>query len=925
MPQIEQVQTVHWGPLRPDPVDLAVDGVNVATGPNGSGKTTLLDAIKLALGVQDLARKPAQYVFDGGGEPSLRADRALIKVVFSNPERPARAGRVFSDAGRGCELTPYVTAVCEVSRDRRRYTILPGYVPWGGPGRSLNEDLRELAEIPSSHWMGPRQWGELLARAGVTRALLGVISVQQGETDKMIEGTPEALLRKILELTGKQSTLEEFRRARAKLAEVRAAYDETLRRFDVERRHLDALDVQAERHRELRELEARLDLVEGVLLPAARHARLRADRNRLAKEREGQLERLARDRAEIESLDAELPALAARYDELLSEAARLGDELRRARAALERAAREEGAARSRLDDARAAVEATGPVDVDAVEEAERAAVEAGRATHEASEEAGRIRGELAELRAGRPVRPPGLDAFRADLEHRGIATGLVAERVEVPGGVAAEAALGDGVWTVVVPPERFEEAVEAAVERGHRLPVAAAGEGAPTGALAGATGLEDALGYLEEADLPLEERRGDAAVAVSDRGIVRGRLWAAFRAPDRPVLGAAARDAAIARAEARLVELQTSLPVLRDAAAAAGERARTVRAGLEAATRIPGLEEDVRRAAASRGEVESSHEELTAALAVVGPEQGRVEQGLAAKRARREEIHRRITSEAEPRLVTYDRQLADVDAELEALALTDEQAAVDEPPSEEVLTHERGDLTARLADEVRFPPEVRTELVLAHRDDQARTVEEVERLVQGRRQDLDAVAAEVDRAREAYDRHIRQMVHLLAGQFREVCVQAGMEGTIDIVPSDVEGEFGVDVRVAHGPGEPKRSYQSAAHSGGQRAKISILLLLATMGLEGSADLLIMDEHIAHLDSVNIDYVAEVMRALKHRVQFILATPTNAEAGRLGWCDHQLAFYPRLAGEHYAPPVRLFTRMPENGERYAAMGQLSLEG
>jgi hypothetical protein len=83
-----------------------------------------------------------------------------------------------------------------------------------------------------------------------------------------------------------------------------------------------------------------------------------------------------------------------------------------------------------------------------------------------------------------------------------------------------------------------------------------------------------------------------------------------------------------------------------------------------------------------------------------------------------------------------------------------------------------------------------------------------------------------------------------------------------------------------------------------------------MSIEGSADLLIMDEHIAHLDSQNIDYVAEVMSALKGKVQFLLATPTNAEAGRLTWCDHQLAFLPRPKGEPYSPSVRLFTRLAE---------------
>src|SRR5262245_5739416 len=188
MPQIEQVQTVWWGPLLADAVPLAIDGINVATGPNGSGKTTFLDSIKLILNA-DLGRKPAEYIFDGGSEETgRRAERALAKVVFANPDRGGRQGRVLADAGRGCEAQAFVTAICEVTRDRRRYAILPGYVAWGEREESLESDIRAtLGGIPATHWMGPTTWSNLLARAGVTRALHRVISVKQGETDKVIE------------------------------------------------------------------------------------------------------------------------------------------------------------------------------------------------------------------------------------------------------------------------------------------------------------------------------------------------------------------------------------------------------------------------------------------------------------------------------------------------------------------------------------------------------------------------------------------------------------------------------------------------------------------------------------------------------------------------------------------------------------------
>src|SRR5689334_14816030 len=154
MPQIKQLQMVYWGPFRPDPIELATDGINVFTGMNGVGKTCLLDAIKLMLGVDDLKAKPADYIYSSD-ERDERVDKAYLKIVFDNPLRSRQQGRLFADAGWGCENADNVTAVCEVTHSGRRYAICPGYVGWGNE-RPLAEDLRQLADLPRSRWLGPR-------------------------------------------------------------------------------------------------------------------------------------------------------------------------------------------------------------------------------------------------------------------------------------------------------------------------------------------------------------------------------------------------------------------------------------------------------------------------------------------------------------------------------------------------------------------------------------------------------------------------------------------------------------------------------------------------------------------------------------------------------------------------------------------------
>ena len=163
----------------------------------------------------------------------------------------------------------------------------------------------------------------------------------------------------------------------------------------------------------------------------------------------------------------------------------------------------------------------------------------------------------------------------------------------------------------------------------------------------------------------------------------------------------------------------------------------------------------------------------------------------------------------------------------------------------------------------------------------------------------------------AYDGHVRQTIDRLNASLREICERADMKGELELRPSLTnDEEFALEARVALNRGDAMISYLDSAHSGGERAKISVLLLLAAMSSEGAADLLVMDEHTAHLDSNNIDVLGELMRTLRGHDQFILATLANAEALRLDWADHELIFFKRQEGEHYAPPIQILTREPE---------------
>lgn len=933
MPQICEVQMVNWGSLRPDTVPLLSDGVNVATGPNGSGKTCFLDGVKVLLGVDDLGagRTAAGYVFDGGPD-GAPADRAYLRATFANPVGPDGRHRLFAWAGGGCEDADQITVACVVTGSERWYAVLPGRVTWGLGEAGLAEDLAAIDALPRSRRRGPRQYDQLLDQAGVTRALRGVLALPQGATDHLVQRPQAGMLRSLLELTGKQTTLDEFRAQREQYEAARLAYAQTLERFRSEQHHLRLLEMQADRHREWVDLNTRLRRAQAVLAPAARYRDLEAQRAELGQEVAQRRKAVEEDEAALEQLGVEVPQLQAEVEKLAAETSRLEAE----RAEWDRRRRELderlGSARAsleRLESERAGAEplAAGmdPESASrAVVEARRAVVDAARAADDAGAGVRRLEEEVALLLEGRALPPPQLERLRKLLAEAGIEAEAVAEVVDLPDGEAedagrlAEAALGDVLWGVVVDADRLRAAVAVAVESGIRLPIAARGEGTPGQVLARLEHPPHLGRLLAQLDAPIGDGRPGEGEAVTPDGVRWSSALARLAAPPSPVLGRRARERRLAAAEEELRALRVASADAESDRETSENRLESARRAAEAVTRLPGIRlEESRmrdRLAVLVPEAEGAAEaylEVDAGLRRVGRDLARLEGRLEQAGTERDALTQRLEESRRPQLNQAVQRLQRLEAELAVMILSDEQrAALDEGevPATEVVVQRISELEAMVGDEDRFPADVRDEVILGQLEDQRDIVAQVDALVGGRQEELDRQQRLVDEARRRYDDHVQAVVRMLSAEFSRICAAAGMEGEMRMIPGEHPREYGVDVRVAHRAGEPRRSYRDPSHSGGQRAKIAILILLAAMGVGGSADLLIMDEHIAHLDSTNIDHIAQLMGSLKGRVQFLLATPTNAESLRLGWCDLQLAFLPRSPGEAYTPPLRVMTRL-----------------
>ena len=941
MPQIEEAQFVRWGSIRPDTVPLAAPGITMVVGPNGSGKSCWLDGLKIIFGIAELSgkRSPATYIHDGGPHGSA-AEEAWLRATFANPvQTDGRRYRVFARAGGGCERSEHVTVICRVRGDNRRYLILPGRVAWG-ERRSVEDDLAALADAwPDRRWLGPQKYDAMLEGCGVTKSLRSVLSLPQGETDRLVKQSPTGLMRGLLELVGRQATLDNFRSARTKHVDATAAHRDAVRNAYSKGLEVDRFAVILKQHRQWKQDDARRNDLKTNLIPAARHFAAVEARDDAVKA----ITAATRDAA---NTDSDFRGLTAVHGLLLEAAERAAlhnrDAGRRLHELVSRSAglaSDAGAQHQRAKTAWSALaEARLLAGKLSLEEAETltAVAEqsvAGTLGHVAKlEETARgLDEDSTRIAGGGSLAPLHTRDFQAVLLESGIASYVVADGLAEEGydglddaALAAQAALGDALWGVVVADSDYLAASAIAVAADFTGPIVRDRPGSPSGVLAihRPEGLGALLTELDAVYAPKIPHVRDVIDggrhAVTPEGMRHGPVVSRFATAREPLITPDARRRHVDRllSEARgareeLVASSASLPVLRADLATAYSR-------LDAARRRQALRSAFRSACWDLVEARAA-----AAESVVAVERAQID----ADRWRDEvsEINslierfiaeiervdaRQSSAEKEMKSLRGRRREAELTLADAPLPFGFDPSRIVDLEDERILAAELGRLEAAIDDVTRYPLEVRDPVVEDQYVREVKRLEEARSLIEGREAELDEVSRIMKKAREQYDEHIRALVRELKAGFGEICALAGIEGDILLRPGDVPDEYGVDVRVSHKPGERPRSYQDTVHSGGQNAKIAILLLLAAMSLGRNADLLVVDEHQAHLDGTNSDQINAIMRKLSDRVQFVLSAPTagRADDDRSDVCDLQIAFLPRLPGESWSPPVRLISRL-----------------
>jgi chromosome segregation protein len=301
------LELVHWDYW--ERVMLPLDeSIITIVGPNGSGKTTLLDAMRTVLALNTSRKRSYPTYVQHSNRPY-----AWIRAVVTN-QRDHRGRRPFFPL-----TTDQVTLACRIMRRsgewQRQYRIEPGDV-----------GVQELGS-QEERFLGVQEYRHRLTAGGLSQAVLRVLSLEQGATDKLCELSPRELLDLVYDVFGDKETLDEYQRARVNQLEAAQELQELALQVDRLESQVTALSNRVALFQRYQNLLAAQKALETVRLPQAQYV--------------AQVETLRKLYARIRSLRTQV-------QERRKSAESLAHQWEEARTAVAEAHREEDACHTRL-------------------------------------------------------------------------------------------------------------------------------------------------------------------------------------------------------------------------------------------------------------------------------------------------------------------------------------------------------------------------------------------------------------------------------------------------------------------------------------------------------------------------------------------------------------------------------------------------
>ena len=516
---LQQIELVHWD--YNERISLPLDAAIVTiAGPNGSGKTTLLDALRTLLGLDCSGGRSYKTYARHAASNSiwLRAVVDNRPLNRQNSSRPFASSLLYADQ---------VTLACRIERNggdwQRRYLM--------GEGDAAVESL---VERPEKEALGVEAWRKRLAAAGLTPAIARVLSLEQGQTDRLCEYNPRELLKLVFDVFGDQEVLDRYEQARGHQQNLAREVEQAERELAHARALLAELQTRVNSYRQyqlkLRERERLATEVVPVMQWAEQRARLAQGLGELRRQRlhaAGESRRRSIQRAELLVLFEALQAAERRVPELAGQ--------RDTALQHQQSAREAEQPAEALVKREQELAALAKVEGDAQQLAQRLQ-QLSTQQNDLRQQWTRVKDleakaneALNELSGHRLLPPPpDVTRFRRLLDAAGIAHHVLADVIEVLDDTwraAAEGVLRSSRWVVVLHGSADEAQALALAERErYRHYVVAKSEAAP--ARPPADSLLEVLRFAAGAPAWLLRQLGQIRrVATTEEGVRAGGEW----------------------------------------------------------------------------------------------------------------------------------------------------------------------------------------------------------------------------------------------------------------------------------------------------------------------------------------------------------------------------------------------------------------
>lgn len=223
--RLTNLEVVHWDYWQRFTLPLDASIVTIV-GPNGSGKTTLLDALRTLLALDCSKKRDYKRYVRRNGESF-----AWLRGVVDNSRAMNSSKRPFGILYNNDK----VTLACRIDKKggdwERKY--------WIAEGEVSIEQIETLGQI-----FGVKDFQRQLHAAGLSPAIAKVLSLEQGQTDKLCELSERELLKLVFEVFGDEEVLARYQEARHHQEQTTREFKDTENNLKAQAHHLQAYELR---------------------------------------------------------------------------------------------------------------------------------------------------------------------------------------------------------------------------------------------------------------------------------------------------------------------------------------------------------------------------------------------------------------------------------------------------------------------------------------------------------------------------------------------------------------------------------------------------------------------------------------------------------------------------------------------------------